>query len=266
MSVSRSYCLTLNNYSEAEYAALLATGCRYVILGREIGSEGTPHIQGYIYFSTEKSLSQLKKLNSRAHWEIAKGTPDDNYVYCSKDHAFEERGSIPMSQKRKGETEQERWTKSFELAKTGKLEEIPADIRLRYYRTFKEIKKDYMAPCPDAEDLTGVWIYGAAGCGKSRSARLTYPESYMKMCNKWWDGYQDHETVIIDDLDTKHEVLGHHLKIWGDRYAFLAETKGGAIMIRPKTICVTSQYSIEEIWHDCETRDAMNRRFKVVKM
>lgn len=268
--ISRGWCFTLNNYTSCEHAELLGAESVYLCIGEEVGESGTPHLQGYIYFRTEKSLRQCRLLSDRAHWEIARGSPEDNLAYCSKDGKFEERGQIPMSKKRKakasGDAEIERWDNARKAAKTGDFESIPSDIYLRYYRTLKEIAKDNMPKPGDAADLTGVWIYGPAGCGKSRSARELYPGAYFKMCNKWWDGYQSEEHVIIDDLDKKHDVLGHHLKIWADRYSFLAETKGGAIHIRPKTIVVTSQYSIDEIWEDQETRDALKRRFAVTEM
>lgn len=60
----------------------------------------------------------------------------------------------------------------------------------------------------DKDHLRGIWIWGASGAGKSRLARDKFPNSYPKLCNKWWDGYKGQETVIMDDIGKDHKVLG----------------------------------------------------------
>lgn len=70
-------------------------------------------------------------------------------------------------------------------------------------------------------------MYGAPGTGKSRAAYEKYPDAYRKSQNKWFDGYESHKVIIIDDLDT--DMLGHHLKIWADRYPCIGEVKGGTV-------------------------------------
>ena len=103
--------------------------------------------------------------------------------------------------------------------------------------------------------------------GKSRKARADYPEFYPKLCNKWWDGYQGQKSVIMDDVGMDHKCLGQQLKLWGDRYGVILETKGGAVSNNFDTIVVTSQYTIEQIWHDDpKTIEAITRRYKVIHM
>jgi len=108
-----------------------------------------------------------------------------------------------------------------------------------------------MPKAPDS--LRGVWIWGPSGCGKSRTAFQTWPEGYRKLANKWWDGYQGQKAVVLEDIGKDHSCLGHHLKIWADRYPFIAETKGGAIAPEYEKFVVTSQYHITDIWEDKET-------------
>jgi GTPase SAR1 family protein len=118
----------------------------------------------------------------------------------------------------------------------------------------------------DLPELNNLWIWGPAGCGKSTTARrMCNNDFYPKQMNKWWDGYQNEEVVIIDDFE-KESHLGHHLKIWADHFSFLAETKGGMLQIRPKRIIITSNYSPHDCFPEDELQKAILRRFKIQRM
>ena len=50
MSKSANYVFTLNNYQDKPEAVALLNllPCRYMKYGREVGEEGTPHLQGMV--------------------------------------------------------------------------------------------------------------------------------------------------------------------------------------------------------------------------
>lgn len=87
ISRSRTWCFTINNYDNSVIVSLdsLVSGSQRFIYGFEEGKSGTPHIQGYVQFKNQKRFTVLKKAIPTAHWEKAKGTPTDNFKYCSKD-------------------------------------------------------------------------------------------------------------------------------------------------------------------------------------
>lgn len=85
-SQAKRWCFTLNNYSENDIKKLEQSfiGEKYII-GKEIGENGTPHLQGYINWNKQTRLTALKKINNKIHWEKCKGNEKDNIKYCSKD-------------------------------------------------------------------------------------------------------------------------------------------------------------------------------------
>jgi len=54
------------------------------------------------------------------------------------------------------------------------------------------------------------------------------------------------------------------MKRWLDKYPFQAPVKGGYMLIRPKKIVVTSNYTVREIWSDEQTAGPIERRVRVI--
>lgn len=260
MAQGKNWCFTLNNYVEADLEKFKAQDCRYLVVGKEKGENGTPHLQGFIIFNKNMRLTAVKAVDSRAHWELAKGSCKQASDYCKKDGDFYEQGDHPVS---KGDANKKRWTETLALAKAGNIDEIDDDLVIRYYSTLKRIKSDYMQKPDDLPDVCGLWYYGEAGTGKTTKARTENPGAFIKSRDKWWDGYQGQEVVICDDLDKYHVALAGYLKDWADKWTFKAEFKGSVTWIRPKKFIITSQYHFDDIWTDKETREALARRYKV---
>lgn len=244
----------------------LALDCKYIVIGEEVGQGGTPHLQGTIVFKDAKSFTACKAaLPGSPHIEACVDFMA-SFEYCKKEGHFHERGVAPKSQTAKGDAERERWAVALSAAKKGKFEDAAPQIQVTQCRNLEYIHMRQMSLTKLTEtEEENLWYWGPTGTGKSRKARADNPDAYLKCCNKWWDHYQDEDVVLIEDFDKNHAVLGHHLKIWADRYPFLGEIKGGTRKMRPRRIIVTSNYSPEDIWGgDDATLGPIRRRFKVV--
>lgn len=152
----RSYIWTHNNYTPDDIEYLrseIASKCRYVIWGKELApTTGTPHLQGFIVFSTLKGYSQVLKLFSG----LSKGKLDYlNHVgvdngcrdYSVKDDQWEEHGERPDTKKRKAEkaglSNEDRWKRNRRLAEEGRFAEMDDDIYFKFYKTAKAIAADH---------------------------------------------------------------------------------------------------------------------------
>lgn len=261
---SKNWCLTINNPTDDDISCFAQDLSVFTYWGyaREVGAEGTPHLQAFVCLVKKSRMNAVKRLFPRAHVEMMKGNLQQNESYCSKEAALTVFGVPPLSA---AATERRRWVEAKRLMIAGDLDALPEDIYIRYYSTAKAIAKDHMAMPVSLDAVCGVWISGEPGSGKSHCVVTAYPDRYIKPINKWWDGYQGQETVHLDELDPSHSSwIASFLKKWADKWPFDAEVKGGARQLRPKRVIVTSNYTIDQMGFDAITTTAIKRRFREV--
>lgn len=261
MSRNRNFCFTFNNYPDTSLVDNLV--CKFIAYSKEVApSTGTPHLQGYVSFANPKTLDQVRKLLPRCHISVMNGSIAQNEEYCSKSATLVKRGVEPISNDNKGVAEKLRWINARKLAKENKLDEIDADIYVRYYNTLKSISKDHQVK-PPPKDVKCFWIYGETGVGKSHCVENTFPDCYKKCMDdlKWFDSYQEEEVIYLEDIDVFQIRWGGLLKRLADKWPMQASIKGSMRYIRPGIVIVTSNYRIEDIWSDPRTVDPLLRRF-----
>lgn len=137
------WCFTLNNYTIEDCSSIVLTikdKCKKAIVGKEVGENGTPHLQGYLELKSKGRPVGIFK-NSRIHFEKSKGNAESNETYCSKDNDL--------------------------LIRFGFPEPIRCINREDFYNWQEEIVKIFEVPCKwDCRKI--YWRYGKAGIGKTQ--------------------------------------------------------------------------------------------------
>lgn len=268
-SRSKNFCFTLNNWAVGDTQYLRdELVCEYLVFGREGAKLGhTPHLQGQVVFKSQKTRSAVSKLlGPRYHIECT-ASLFKSIEYCKKEGDFFEKGTMPACQEAKGNKEKERWAAILAAAQLGRFEEICPKIQVLHGKNLDHVYSRALRAKKLAPTFKQMkWYFGATGTGKSRKAREDNPDAYIKMLNKWWDGYTDQPVVIIEDVDpVMCERMAHWFKIWTDHYPFPCEIKGTVIQVRPETIIVTSNYSLEQCFPAQQDQEALERRFEITE-
>jgi len=274
---SKYYIFTINNYTDEDEDGIQLGVSKedsqvlYLIYGHEIApTTGTPHLQGYVEFHKKVRVSHfIKHLCKRAHLEVRSkfATAQHNQTYCKKqdpDHFFEygepsvkQQGKrsdldIAMSEIRKGIT-------------IAKLYEIMPDIAARYPRFIEKYYglKELSRPLDTPVEVT--WIYGPTGVGKTRSVHSHYPHTFVPQSYKWWDGYDRHDVVLIDDFRADFCKFHELLKLL-DRYPFKVEVKGGMRQFCATKIFITCPYHPLDVYLNRTDEDLaqLTRRIKTI--
>jgi hypothetical protein len=107
---SKNWVFTLNNPTPQEKLRIADVGANlelhhltYLVVGRETGDSGTPHLQGYVSFTQRRPMAHIKTLfqTQRIFLAYRAGTAVQAADYCKKDLDYDEYGDPPVTQQGK---------------------------------------------------------------------------------------------------------------------------------------------------------------------
>lgn len=199
---------------------------------------------------------------SSAHCELTRSDAADEYVWKEETRIAGTQFELGRKPHRRNNAAD--WELIWESAKSGAINDIPANVRVQHYRTLRTIASDYSEPLPMERQ---IYVFcGRTGSGKSRRAWdeagfSAYPKDPR---SKFWDGYRDQKHVVIDEFRGGIDIS--HLLRWLDRYPVIVEIKGSSTCLVARQIWITSNLDPNE-WYpllDNETKQALLRRLNIV--
>lgn len=257
---ARNVCFTLNNYTEMEYKDISEWDVKYMVVGKEIGESGTPHLQGYVEYKSSKKWAIIKASCYRAHWEPRKGSAAQASTYCKKEGDFIEKGEISNQGKRSDLDEVKDLLDSKCSMKEVADEHFGSWVR--YNKSFDKYvalsNTDRMVP-PEAH-----WRWGTTATGKTSYCFENYNRVYIKDGTSWWDGYdQGYDCICVDDFDGKWPY--RDLLRFMDRYPYQGQFKGGYVKINTPLVVITCEHPPDHFWSGNELAQ-VTRRLSYVTM
>lgn len=193
----------------------------YLLYGVETcPTSGRLHFQGYLETGVRivgRALAAKPDWED-IHLEVRQGTQHDAIVYCSKDGQWVEFGT-PFQQ---GDRSDLALVANEILA--GEL--TPREILIERPMLFHQYGRTLMAledvaqrahNRPEWSPPQVSWFYGAAGAGKSRTAReeaaAVAGDLYVHVFNDhgWWDLYRGQPKVLFDDY--RGRTTGHFTEL-----------------------------------------------------
>lgn len=249
---AKCWCFTINNPTERiDYKMWEDAGVRYLSYQEEVGGENkTTHYQGYLELKDSHNLGWLKKnLLPTAHLEIARD-PDSADEYTRKEDTRVAGPWVHGSRVRKGQRSDLQTLKESIL--NGESIQTLADTHfvqmVRYGKMIQNVRNILLfkerttyPECIVFHGPTGTWKSFYANMMKGKSAYYKDPN------NKWWDGYEQQETVIVEEF--KGQMPWDTVLRLMDRWPLSVEVKGGTVPFCSQRVIFTSNFCIES-WYE----------------
>lgn len=289
---ARRFCFTLANPSEDTHYELaniqfICPDFRYLIYQVEKApTTGTEHIQAYLELNAVYRFQRvLSLLPDGSHVESARGTCQQNILYCSK---ADSRVNGPFEYGTPSVRSQGRRSDLLSLMSTletaTSLEEAVLSSEsnqacyVKYHRGLEKLaslKKKPISNRIGIQPRRVCVIWGPTGTGKTHTAytslQTLYPEEepFICPCNsgQWFDGYNGQRGVIFDDFRAQDDNMpvSTFLRIF-DKYPLTVPIKGGFVQWSPETIYLTTNINPASFYSNQpeQTYQAVQRRLTEV--
>lgn len=261
------WCFTINNYTDDDIKKLsdvdlqIPSGRKgtasikvtYMIFAKEVGEQGTPHLQGYVELKTRTTLARMKKLHETAHWECSKGSVQDNRDYITKQKDKEgyelfEWGNVSIQGKWSGVSEVFQAVDEGKFNREARLEMIRTQPKL--YQQYRNVINEYetlAAPRRKWKTIVTI-LFGPGGTGKTKYA-MDRGASMCFFSDKYFDSTDfKNENILIDDVEDNlisRQNMFHIL----DRYEHKVNIKGSSMNWAPKNVFITTNDPNPHMWY-----------------
>jgi len=233
----RNFVFTKNNPTQdgerflQDLQALLPI--RYCIFQKEEGEQnGTPHFQGYVELSKQRSHRQLVEALQGAHFEARRGTALQAKMYSSKEETRVE-GPWEFGVMTSPGTRTD-LAEVIALASTAGLKEAALAHPETYARAARGIERVVnLTAARSIRDVKVTLLYGPSGVGKSHFVWTSHDIDEVSTVDadlKWFDDHHGQPVLFIDEFTgARGGASAAYLNKILDKYPIKLQTKGGHV-------------------------------------
>jgi hypothetical protein len=231
----------INNFKDARLDGTLSWLCVY----KEIGEQGTPHLQGGLKLQNNSyNISWMNNhINNRTHWMIMKGSPEQVRNYCTKDYKQGKNTSEFIYDDGCKENSKEIARKYCKDLQSGikSLADISKEDPYFYQNHFKglEALNTITRDEKQRKKPEVIWLYGEPGSGKTTWAINYLQNEYdnVKLTNNFFSGIRNSPNCIYDEIKPEKQDYEELLEMLGE-YKCDINIKGGHANWIYEKICV----------------------------